>query len=205
MIFDPSELIHHWGYAAIFVIVILGNVGLPVPEETALILGGYLVWRQQLWLPLVLAIGIVSAVAGDNLGYWLGRRYGRTAIVRYGHWITLTSQSLESMERFVSRRGPLAVFIARFLPGLRFMAGPLAGTAGLRFPRFFVANLLGACAYVPVAVAIGYAVGYGLGGRIERLRQLVGEIERLALIAAVVLGAALWVWRAARARERRRR
>ena len=73
-----------------------------------------------------------------------------------------------------------------------------------RFPRFFVANLLGACAYVPVAVAIGYAIGYGLGGRIERLRQLVGEIERLALIAAAVMGAALWAWRAARARERRR-
>src|SRR6266571_1739291 len=84
---DVGGLIGHWGYLAILLIVVLGNVGLPVPEETALIAAGYLVWRGELRLPLVLAVGIVSAVAGDNVGYWLGRRYGQAAVESYARWL----------------------------------------------------------------------------------------------------------------------
>src|SRR4029450_7697160 len=68
---DLPALIGHWGYIAIFVTVVLGNIGLPVPEETVLAVAGYLVWRGELNLIAVLIVGIVSAVAGDNLGYWL--------------------------------------------------------------------------------------------------------------------------------------
>ena len=60
--------VEHWGYAAIFAVVVLGNVGLPVPEETVLTLAGYLVWRGDLRLWLVLIVGIVSASVGDNVG-----------------------------------------------------------------------------------------------------------------------------------------
>src|SRR5712691_1017984 len=63
MLIDPGELIGHWGYPAIFVLVLLGSVGIPVPEESILVVGGYLVWRGQLRLPLVIAIGILSATA----------------------------------------------------------------------------------------------------------------------------------------------
>ena len=71
---DLGQLISHWGYLAIFLFVILGNLGLPAPEESILVLAGYLVWQGKLRLPLVLAVGILSAIAGDNLGYWIGRR-----------------------------------------------------------------------------------------------------------------------------------
>jgi membrane protein DedA with SNARE-associated domain len=122
---DLSQLIGHWGYLAIFVLVILGNMGVPLPEETILLLAGYLVWQGDLRLPIVLAIGILSAVVGDNAGYWIGRHYGQGAIECYGHWVLGNSKRLESMRGFVTRYGPMGVFAARFLPGLRFMAGPL--------------------------------------------------------------------------------
>ncbi|HET6368875.1 MAG TPA: hypothetical protein VFG27_16700, partial [Pseudomonadales bacterium] len=61
---DPGELINHWGYGALFLLVILGNMGLPLPEETILVLAGYMAWRGQLRLPIVLAIGMVSAAGG---------------------------------------------------------------------------------------------------------------------------------------------
>jgi membrane protein DedA with SNARE-associated domain len=80
-----TELVAHWGYGAIFVAVLLGNVGVPIPEETILALSGYLAQRGDLRLPTVLVVAFVSAVLGDNLGYWLGRRCGRAAIERYGH------------------------------------------------------------------------------------------------------------------------
>ena len=192
------QLIGHWGYPAIFVVVVLGNAGLPVPEETILGVAGYLVWRGQLGLWAVLAVGFVSAVVGDNIGYWLGRRFGQERMTRYARWALGHPERIGSMQAFVARRGPLAVFVARFIPGIRFMAGPLAGSLGLRFMPFFAANVLGAMIYVPVAVGLGYAVGYGLGEYVERLRRVVGDLERVVLIVVLVGALALLGWRTLR-------
>jgi membrane protein DedA with SNARE-associated domain len=202
---DPSELISHWGYFAIFVLVVFGNMGIPLPEETVLIVAGYMVWRGELKLPIVLAVGTVSAVVGDNIGYWLGRRYGRAALERHAQWLLGSAARLHGMQRFVTRRGFLAVFIARFVPGLRFAAGPLAGALGLPFASFLVANLLGAVTYVPLAVGAGYAVGYGLGEYVERLRLLTDNLEHLVVAAALAGTAALLTWRLISGVRRRRR
>jgi membrane-associated protein len=176
-----DELVAHWGYGAIALLVLLGNIGVPVPEETILALGGYLAWQGQLRLSLVLAVGIVAAVAGDNLGYWLGRRHGPQAIERYARRWVGGPDLLERTRSFVKRRGMLAVFVARFVPGARFIAGPLAGATGMPPYHFTVANLLGAVVYVPLVVGAGWAVGYGLGGYLERLRHMVGAVEHYVL------------------------
>ena len=200
---ELGQLIGHWGYLAIFVLVILGNIGVPLPEETVLILAGYMVWQGDLRLPIVLAVGFVSAVAGDNLGYWIGREYGQATVERYARWVLGNAQRLESMRGLVTRYGPLSVFGARFLPGLRFLAGPLAGAAGLRPLPFFVANVCGASLYVPLAVGLGYAVGYGLGDYVARLERVVGQVEHLVLLGAVLIALALMGWRALRAARAR--
>jgi membrane protein DedA with SNARE-associated domain len=202
---DLPELIGHWGYIAIFVVVVLGNVGLPLPEETVLAVAGYLVWRGDLDLVAVLVVGVVSAVAGDNLGYWLGRRFGRTAVPRYARWVLGHPERLQSMEAFIERRGPFAVFVARFIPGIRFMAGPLAGGLGLRFLPFLAANVLGALVYVPVAVAGGYVVGYGLGEYVERARRVAGQVEYLVLLVALMSAVGLIVWRVVQGLRHRER
>ncbi len=150
-----EALFEQWRYAAIFLMVILGNMGLPVPEETVLALGGYLASRGVTRLHWVVVIGVISAVIGDNIGYWLGRRYGA-----------------------------LAVFVARFVPGLRFLAGPLAGAMGMPPITFTLANALGALAYVPYAVGLGYAVGYSVG---DVIQGLMGRVERFAIAAIAVL------------------
>jgi len=194
---DIPELLGHWGYAAIFVVVVLGNVGVPLPEETVLALAGYLVWRGDMRLVVVIVVGVVSAVVGDNLGYWLGRRYGRTSLPRYARWVLGHPERLVAMEDFVARRGPFAVFVARFIPGIRFMAGPLAGALGMRSGAFFAANVLGAVIYVPVVVAAGYAIGFGLGEYVERLHRVVGQVERIVLAGALMGALALIGWRVA--------
>jgi membrane protein DedA with SNARE-associated domain len=204
-VLNVGELIGHWGYTAIFLLIVLGNVGLPVPEETTLALAGYLVWRGQLRLSIILAIGIVSATAGDNLGYWIGRRYGKAAIERYSRRILVSPEHLQTVSRFVMTHGFLGVFAARFIPGLRFLAGPLAGAAGLPLLPFVVANTLGALLYVPYAVGIGYAIGYGLGSYVERVRHVVGEVEYIMLAVVIVLGVALVGRRMWRARHPSRR
>jgi len=196
---DSGSLLETWGYVAIFVVVILGNMGLPIPEETILILAGYLVWQGDLRLPIVLGVGIVSAIIGDNLGYWLGRELGRRAIERYGHWIFVTPDRLDATQRLVTRFGPMAVFVARFIPGLRFLAGPVAGITGLRPLPFIVANVLGASLYVPASVGIGYAVGLGLGDYLARAEQVVGQLEHLIPVGILCITFTLLLWRALRA------
>jgi membrane protein DedA with SNARE-associated domain len=194
---NPTQLIDAWGYIAIFLIVVLGNVGLPVPEETVLTVGGYLAWRGQLRFAGVVSVALISAVMGDNLAYWLGRSYGQKLFAR---WAAARPDRVERMQRFVLRYGALAVFLARFVAGLRFMAGPLAGTTGLSPSSFFIANLLGALLYVPLMVGVGYAIGYGLGDRIERLRHAAGDIVLIVLAGAVLV---VWLVMVLRARRRR--
>jgi membrane protein DedA with SNARE-associated domain len=194
-VFDFNQAIGHWGYLAIFFFVVLGNMGLPLPEETILILAGYLVWNDELVLPIVLAVGILSAVVGDNLGYWIGREFGRKAIERYGHWILATPKRMESIECIVVRYGARAVFAARFLPGLRFLAGPTAGATGLPPLPFFVANVLGALIYVPFGVGLGYLVGYGLGDYVARMEHIVGRLEYYVFLLALFSSIAYIFWR----------
>jgi membrane protein DedA with SNARE-associated domain len=191
-----GELVNHWGYLAICLVIILGNVGLPIPEETILALAGYLVWKGRIRLALVLVVGIVSAIAGDNLAYWIGRHYGQGAISRYGHRILLTPARVDSARRFVARHGAVAVFAARFMMGFRFLAGPLAGITGLPPFRFLAASFLGASLYVPLAVGAGYAIGYGLGEYVERVRGIVDDVEYLVLLVTVLATVALLGWRA---------
>lgn len=198
--FDLNALIGHWGYLAIYCTIVLGNLGLPVPEETILVLAGLLVWGGKFRLPLVLVTGIVGAVTGDNIGYWAGRRYGRVAMERYGRRLFITVDRFDSMQRVVMQYGPIGVFISRFLPGLRFMAGPLAGTTGLPYLLFFVSNVLGATVYAPMMVGLGYAIGYGLGQYVEQFRRVVREIEYIMVIGLILLTGILLVWRAFRAR-----
>jgi len=196
---DLTQIINTWGYAAIALIVLLGNLGLPVPEETVLTVSGYLAWQGQLRFPAVVTVSIVSAVTGDNLAYWLGRRYGQRLLARV---TAATPARIERMQRLVRRYGALAVFMARFVAGLRFMAGPLAGSAGLGPMRFFVANLLGAIVYVPTMVGMGYAIGYGLGDRIDQLRRAAGRAEGIVLLALALAAVIAWIVVARRARSR---
>jgi membrane-associated protein len=142
----------------------------------------------------VLIVALVSAVAGDNLGYWLGRRYGRAAVERYARWL-LTPARVIVAESFVSRYGALAVCVARFVGGFRFLAGPLAGAVGLPFRSFLCGNLLGAVLFVPYAVGIGYAIGYGLGPYMAHVQRALGGIGRVVLALAIIAVVVLVAWR----------
>jgi membrane-associated protein len=200
---DLSALVQHWGYLGIFVTVLLGNVGLPAPEESVLALAGYLVHEGRLRLTLTLAVGVVSAAVGDNAGYWIGRRAGQPAIERYGRRVGITQPRMEIIAGVIERHGAAGVFAARFLPGIRVLAGPLAGAAGLPAARFAVANLLGALCYVPLAIGVGYALAYGLGPWLQRAEHAMGKVEHVATIVIVAGVLLALVRRGVRARHAR--
>lgn len=186
---DLTQLFQHIGYGAIFVVVLLGNAGVPAPEESVLALGGYLASQGRLHLPLVILVGIASASVGDNLGFWAGQHYGRRLLDR----LPLSAERKAKYERIMMQHASWSVFVARFIPGLRTVAGPSAGIVGVTHVKFFIANLLGAIVYVPFPVLAGYGIGYGLGERIEELRKLTGRFELVAVVAVLVALVVVWI------------
>jgi membrane protein DedA with SNARE-associated domain len=202
-VIDPSPFFVHRGYLTVIVLVALGNVGLPVPEETVLIWAGYLGWTGELRPSLVILVALIGAIGGDNLGYGIGRRCGRAILHRHGCLVGATPARVAAMERLVARYGAGAIFVARFVPGLRVLAGPLAGVTNLPFGRFFIANALGALVFVPLMVGLGYSLGQSVGAYLERLRGTVWHVELLAFGLLLVASIALIGWRRRRSRPPR--
>jgi membrane protein DedA with SNARE-associated domain len=187
------DLFARYGYAAVFVGVLLENAGLPVPGETVLLAGAALSHFERLSLPLVIGTAIVAAIAGDNVGFWIGRRGGRALVERYGGKVGLSQRILGQFDRFFARHGPKTVFIARFVTGLRVFGALLAGASRLPWPTFLLYNAAGALAWsVTIAVA-----GYLLASSWNVLVRWIGTGGFIALAIVVALAVA-WIIRGRR-------
>jgi membrane protein DedA with SNARE-associated domain len=127
----------------------LESAGIPVPGETILIIASTLAAStHQLNIFMVAAIAVAAATVGDNLGFAIGRHAGRPLLVRYRHFLHIGPAVIQNGEQLMLRRGAVTVFFARFIAGLRFLAGPLAGVLRMSWRRFLVFNALGAIAWV---------------------------------------------------------
>ncbi len=184
-----APYIERWGYPLISAMIMLGNVGLPVPEETILLAGGYFAAKGMLTLRALIPTAIASATCGDSLGFVIGRRGGRRVLLRYGGAIGVTQHRIARAEEFFERYGPWTVFLARFVPGLRFMAGPLAGAFGMPFGRFLPYNLVGAITYCSAVVTVAYVLAPGLDQVIHVFAMANWAVALLALGVGLGLGA----------------
>ena len=178
-----TDLFARYGYAVVFVGVLLENAGAPVPGETMLLAGAALARFGSLKLTWVIAAAIVGATLGDNLGFFLGRRGGRVLVERYGAMIGMTHAHLAKFDRFFERHGAKTVFVARFITGLRVLGALLAGASRLTWSRFLVFNALGAVVWGTTFGLVGYALGYSW----LTLEQWIGRsgLILLALVSAI--------------------
>ena len=135
---------------------------------------------------LVGIIAVVAATTGDNIGFAVGLYGGRPLLERYGHLLHIRSELIEKGERLIECRGAVAVFFARFIAGLRFLAGPLAGVLRMRWKRFFLFNALGAVAWVSMITSLAYFLGAAL--------ESVLRHASWAIVAVLVAAAAYWWW-----------
>ena len=196
-----NSLVDHVGAFA-YLIVLLGvgieSMGVPVPGETVLIAGALLAGRPDSPLdPATLAAcACAGAVTGDNAGYWIGRRWGHRLVRVPGVRHLYDERRLALAETFFRRYGMLAVFLGRFVALLRIFAGPLAGMNGMRWPRFFAANIAGGALWVGAVVTVVLLVG-------DRAVKLVTRSGYVGLGAAVLLGVAAYVWHRRRMRRER--
>lgn len=185
MLLILASLTSHVGYVALVLLVAVESSGVPVPGETALIAAGVLASDGRLSIVLVIALAASAAIAGDNAGYQLGRHLGRRALVRPGRFQQTRSRMLTRGEVFFDRHGPKAVFLGRWVAGLRVWAAWIAGATHMRWRTFIVWNALGGIAW---AATVGLA-SYFAGRAAARLIEHVGE--GVAVAVGVVVVAAL--------------
>ncbi|AGY56369.1 DedA family protein [Gloeobacter kilaueensis] len=170
-------------YLLIAGIIFLENAGIPLPGETTLILAGVFAASGSLSFPLVLLSAIGGAVLGDNMGYFIGRRFGRDLVLRFGRRFGLTQEKFDRAEAAFLKNSAWAVFVGRFIVLLRILAGPLAGMTRMPWPKFVLFNSLGAIAW---ASAIGTAA-YLFGNVVLEYVEKLGIWGLILLVVAIVL------------------
>lgn len=181
------------GYLAVAGLVGVESVGIPVPGETALITAAVLARSGQMQIVLVIVAAAVGAILGDNLGYTLGRSGGRALLERPGRLEKRRRELLEKGQPFFDRHGAPAVFLGRWVSGLRIAAAWLAGINHMRWRVFFFWNALGGIAW---ATSIGL-LAYLLGPAVERVIKAVG-LGGIAVVVVLVVGVLLVRWLRAR-------
>jgi membrane-associated protein len=161
------------------------SMGIPSPGETALVLGGVLASQGRLNIWLVITIGIASAIAGDNVGYWLGRRLGRSAIVAPGPFRRRRSHLLAQCDAYFARHGGKTVFIGRWVAVIRVATAWLAGINRMRFRTFLTWNALSAVSWGLTYALVGYLGGVAAGAALGNLA--IGAALALAVASTGVV------------------
>jgi membrane-associated protein len=180
------------GYAAVFALIAVETMGIPVPGETALIGAALLAHDGQMDIVWLIAIAAAAAILGDNVGFAIGRKGGRKLFARPGPFHHHRMKVLEHGEPFFARHGPKAVFLGRWVSGLRIASAWLAGMNKMDWPTFLFWNALGGIAW---AVSIGLGV-YFLGHVAEQVISTAGPAAAVAGVLALI---AFLVWRHRRA------
>ncbi len=175
-------------------IIGLESMGVPSPGETALVLAAVLASQGKLQIWLVLLIGISSAIIGDNIGYWLGRRFGREVLTTRGPLKAHRKRAVEAGDKFFDRHGSKAVFLGRWIALVRVAAAWLAGINRMPIPVFIFWNALG---------AITWGLSFGLAGYYGG-DAAASVITQFGVYAAIALGLALLLWLGWRWRVHRR-
>jgi membrane-associated protein len=188
---DVAETI---GYPLMFALIAIETMGIPVPGETALITASIVASRGRLEIEAVIAIAAAAAILGDNVGFAIGRRLGRRLLTAPGPLLHHRRRVIAVGEPFFDRHGPKAVFLGRWVTGLRITAAWMAGVTHMSWPTFVFWNALGGIAWATSIALVAYFVGHSA----ERFIHIAG----LGGAGAVVLGG-LALWFVLRLRRRR--
>jgi len=178
------------GLPVIGLVVAIEALGVPLPGETAVILGGLAANQGRLSIVAVIVVAAAAAIVGDNIGFMIGRRGGRALLERPGRFFEERQRMLAIGDPFFERHGPKAVFLGRWITGLRVWTSWLAGASDMRWPTFLVWNALGGTAW---AISVALAAYYG-GKSVETVFSKVGLYGGIAAGVLIVIGVA-YVWR----------
>jgi membrane protein DedA with SNARE-associated domain len=192
------HLISQYGHLAVFFLLVLGIVGLPVPDETLLTFSGYLVYRGQFhFLPTVLT-AFAGSICGITISYAIGRTGGLYLIHKYGPYVHLTKERLERVHNWFERLGRWTLFFGYFMPGIRHFTAVVAGSSELEPHVFALFAYSGGLVWVITFVSLGYFLG-------EQWSHITDEVNGVlpwVTVGVVVVAIAVWLVRRRQATRR---
>lgn len=154
-----SPYIDDYGYVAVALLVLLGNLGIPVPNEATVVVAAIYSVSDDLALLPVLLVCWTAAVLGESAAFAIGRYGGRPLAIRLGRRFGVTHDALDRVEGFYERRGSLTVAVGRFVPVLRRLNGLVAGVTAMSWQGFLISNAVGAAIWVGVWTTVGTQAG----------------------------------------------
>jgi membrane protein DedA with SNARE-associated domain len=183
--------ISQYGYLAVFLLLALGIVGLPIPDETLLTFTGYLIFKGHLSPTLAFACALSGSASGITISYSLGRWFGPAVMHRFGKYVHLTPARLERAHQWFERIGHWALTFGYFVPGVRHLTAYAAGISGLEPPHFAMFAYLGSVLWVTSFLSLGYF----LGDRWEVVQKYVEQYLAVFFLALGVVLVSYFAWR----------
>jgi membrane protein DedA with SNARE-associated domain len=183
-------------YVLVFVVLMACGMGVPLPEDVSLILGGYLVHLGQAKLYFMMATGYAGIMVGDSMIFLAGLRFGSKVGQRPGGLVgrIITPEKRAKVQHLFSRHGEKIVFIARFMPGVRAVTYFTAGSVHMKYWHFLLFDGVAALVSAPLFVWLGFHFGGELQELIHNVRR--GQTRVLLVLGALIVGyVAFRVWR----------
>jgi membrane protein DedA with SNARE-associated domain len=200
---DISNTLGAWTYLLVGVFAFAETgafVGLVVPGETVMTLGGAVAGQGAINVYLLIAVAWFSAWAGDTTSFFLGRRLGREFVIRHGPRVGISHERFERVEDYFSRHGGKTIFIGRFISLVRAFAPFIAGSSGMRYRAFVPYSVLGTGLWSTAHILIGYFFSRS----IETAAKYAGKGAFLLATLIVVVAGTVFLYRFFRVEENRR-
>ena len=175
------ETVGQLGYAGIFIMMFLESSFFPFPSEVVMIPAGYLAYKGEMNMYLVILFGILGSLAGAIFNYYFALKLGRRFLMRYGKYILISEDTILKMEEFFNKHGHISTFFGRLIPVVRQYISLPAGLARMNLFVFSVFTSLGAGIWVVILAFLGYF----LGGNEELIKEYLHQII-IALLVLIV-------------------
>jgi membrane protein DedA with SNARE-associated domain len=181
-----------YGYQGLFALLVLGIVGLPVPDEMLLVFCGYLISQGKMSASGAYAAAAGGSVCGITLSYIIGRTAGLGVIHRLGRYVGIQEKHLEPVHAWFDRSGHWALFGGYYVAGVRHFTAIVAGASKLEFRTFALYAWSGALCWVAAFLALGYFIGEKWREAAELVHSSMGYAAAVVIVAA--LGYMAWRW-----------
>lgn len=178
------QLVTTYGYYGLFLSLILGIVGLPIPDEVLMTYCGYLVSQGEMNLTWTMLTALLGSIIGITISYWLGRRFGLPLVVRYGARFGVTEARLARVNRWYEKYGKIVLILGYFIAGVRHVTAFAAGIGKMRFPSFAMFAYLGAAIWTLTFITLGNT----LGVHWSRVVELSHKFLLWILVAVAAVG-----------------
>jgi membrane protein DedA with SNARE-associated domain len=178
MLESAQDLISRYGYFGLYGLLMLGIIGVPVPDETLVTVSGFLIREGQMPLVPTFLAAFLGSSSGITVSYLIGRIFGFRLVHKYGHFFHVTDERLERFHRWYERTGRWTLLFGYFIPGVRHVTAIASGTSRLSWPSFAIFAYSGALVWVSTFLILGYFLG-------AEWEQTSPRVHRLAIAVAV--------------------